>query len=117
MAATRWQDIYLSLKNNGINTYSPGQKSGECTENYTVVKETGASQVAGISQQQVLYDIMCYVPNNKYSTLGAYTEQIKEAMKSLKPMILPTHTETAAFYDDTVKAWMVSIQYRNMKKI
>lgn len=117
MAATRWQDIYLCLKNNSINVYSPGQKSGECTENYTVVKETGASQVAGILQQQVLYDIMCYVPSNKYSTLGNYVEQIKEIMKNLKPMIMPTYVETAAFYDDAVKAWMISIQYRNMKKI
>lgn len=117
MAETRWQDIYLRLKENSIDVYSPGQHAGKCEAKYAVVKEAGASQVAGISQQQALYDIMCYVPKNQYSTLGVYVEQIKTVMKSLKPMIMPMYMETTPFYDDSVEAWMVSIQYRNMKKI
>lgn len=117
MAETRWQDIYLKLKECLIDVYSPGQHEGICTENYTVVKEAGASQVAGISQQQVLYDIMCYVPKNKYSTLGTYVEQIKTVMKDMKPMIMPTYVETTPIFDDAVEGYMVSIQYRNMKKI
>lgn len=35
-------------------------------------------------------------------------------MRSLYPLFVLTGFETAAYYDDTVKAHMVSIEYRNM---
>lgn len=114
---TRYMDIYKHLSTNGVDVYTPGQKTGECTSPYTVVKDEGTTQVNSFSSTQTLYDIMCYVPKNKFTYLGQYVEQVKEIMKGLQPMIMPMYFETAPYYDDTVKGHMISVQYRNFRKI
>lgn len=114
---TRFMDIYKHLSENGIEVYSPTQKEGECVAPYVVVKDAGTTQFNSFSSTQTLYDIMCYVPKDRFTLLEEYVGQVKELMKQLKPMIMPTYFETASFYDDTVKAHMISVQYRNMKKV
>lgn len=110
-------DIYKHLEVNGLKVYSPGQKTGECTEPYAVIKDAGTTRYGTFSSTQTLYDIMCYVPKNRFTHMEKYTRKVKKLMESLKPMIMPTYTETPSFYDENVKAYMVSIQYRNMKQI
>ena len=46
MAESRWQDIFLHLKNEGFEIYSPGIKTGECKSEYIVVKNNGSSKLA-----------------------------------------------------------------------
>jgi len=116
-AESRWQDIYLHLKKAGFNVYSPGIKTGECTKEYLVVKNDGSSKHASFSTDNDFYAVMCYVPRNKYSTLEPLVQRVKEAMKDLEPMILPYGTQTSSYYDDSFKAHMVSIEYKNYKKI
>jgi hypothetical protein len=117
MSTTRWQDIYSHLEDNNIEVYEPNQHDGDCETPYVVVKGAGASPVAGVSTQNVLYDLMCYVPSTYYSQLDTYVDSIKSLMKKLEPMVRATAIETTPFYDDTVKAWMVSVQYQNYKKL
>lgn len=117
MSESRWQDIFLHLKNKKFDVYSPGIKTGECTSKYIVVKNDGASKVAGISSSEDKYAIMCYVPKDSYSELEPFIQKVKEAMNMLKPMILPTGSQTPSFYDDSVKGHMVSIEYKNYKKL
>lgn len=114
---TRFMDIYKHLSDNGVETYSPGQKKGECTAPYVVVKDAGTTQINGYSSTQTLYDVMCYVPKDRFTLLEQYVEQVEALMKQLKPMLMPTYFKTASFFDDTVQAHMISIQYRNSKKI
>lgn len=114
---TRFMDIYKHLSNNGVEVYSPAQKKGECEAPYTVVKDAGTTQYNSFSSTQTLYDIMCYVPRDRFSLLEQYVSEVKAIMTKLKPMIMPTYFETPSFYDDTVKAHMISIQYRNNRKI
>ena len=114
---SRWQDIYKHLKNNGIDVYSPGVKIGECTKEYVVVKNDGSAKVSGISTDEDYYSIMCYVPKQKYSRLEPLVQKVKEIMKELKPMIQPAGSQTPSYYDDSVKAHMASIEYKNYKKI
>lgn len=114
---TRFMDIYKHLSTSGVETYSPGQKKGECAEPYVVVKDAGTTQIPGFSSTQTLYDIMCYVPKDRFTLLEQYVEQVEAVMKQLKPMIMPTYFKTPSFFDDTVQAYMISIQYRNPKKI
>lgn len=114
---TRFMDIYKHLLNNGVEVYSPSQKTGECTAPYTVIKDAGTTQYNGFSSTQTLYDVMCYVPKDRFTELEKYVAQVKKLMQQLKPMIMPTYFETASFYDDSVKAHMISIQYRNMRKV
>lgn len=114
---TRYMDIYAHLSKAGFEVYSPGQKTGECKEPYIVVKDAGTLRYGEFSSTQTLYDIMCYVPKVRFTFLEQYVLQMKQAMKGLAPMIMPTYTETASFYDDSVKGHMISVQYRNMKQI
>lgn len=114
---SRWQDIFLHLKNQGFDVYSPGTKTGECTSEYLVVKNDGSSKHVSFSTDVDLYAIMCYVPKEKYSALEPLVQMVKKSMKELEPMIKPYGSQTPSYYDDSVKAHMVSIEYKNYKKL
>lgn len=116
-AESRWQDIFLHLKKEGFDVYSPGTKVGECTEEYIVVKNDGSSKHPTVSSDNDLYAVMCYVPKESYSRLEPMVQEVKSAMKGLEPMILPHGSQTPSYYDDSYKAHMISIEYKNYKKI
>ena len=114
---SQWQTIYRHLKSNGVNVYSPGQHKGNCTSAYVVVKDAGTTPYDSFSSTKTLYDLMCYVPAKEFSTLEPYKESIKDLMKKLYPMIKPVNFETASYLDDSVNAYMISIQYQNNRKL
>ena len=114
---SRWQDIYLHLKRAGFDVYSPGTKIGECTSEYLVIKNDGSSKHISFSTDVDLYAIMCYVPKDKYSTLELLVQKVKKSMKELEPMIKPYGSQTPSYYDDSIKAHMISIEYKNYKKL
>lgn len=113
---SRWEDIFDQLKKDGIDVYSPGIKVGDCTAPYVVVAIGSSVRHTSFSTDIDLYQIMCYVPKQSYSKLEPLVHGVEEAMKSLEPMILPYGQKTPSYYDDTVKAHMVSITYKNYKK-
>lgn len=117
MSDSRWKDIYNLLKSHGFNVYAPAQHEGECIEKYIVVKLGTLQRANDFSSVQYQYDLMLYVPQNEYSTLELFVEQVKAAMKELEPMIKPLNSQTGSFYDDSVKGHMVSIQYYNYRKL
>ncbi len=117
MTKSRWQDIFLHLKYEGFDVYSPGTKVGDCLSKYIVVKNDGSFQHISFSTDVDIYAIMCYVPRDNYSELEALVQDVKASMKKLKPMILPNGSQTPSYYDDSFKAHMVSIQYKNYKKL
>ena len=116
-ADSRWQDIYLHLQKEGFDVYSPGTKTGQCLNEYIVIKNNGSSKLASFSTDSDLYTIMCYVPKDKYSSLEPFIQKVKKSMKGLEPMILPQGNQTPSYYDDGFKAHMISIGYKNYKKI
>lgn len=113
---TRWQDIYNNLKQSGFKVYSPGQHKGECTENYIVVKQDGEISTLNFSSSVVHYKLLCYFPQNSYSSSEIFIRSVKETMKSLYPMITYTNQQDPPFYDDAVKGWMISLRYQNHVK-
>ena len=117
MADSRAQDIFQYLKARDIEVYFPAQHKGECLSNYVVVRTSTSTQFADYSSTITYYDLMCYVPKARYGDLDTFTEAVKDAMKGLVPMIKPTYTETPGFYDESVKGYMRSIQYRNYRQI
>lgn len=116
-AESRWQDIFKHLKESGFDVYSPGMKVGECTKECIVVKNDGSSKLASFSTDDDLYAVMCYVPKQAYSKLEPMVQKVKKAMKELEPMIKPYGSQTPSYYDDSYKAHMISIEYKNHKKI
>lgn len=117
MAESRWEDIYQHLENSGFDVYPPGRKDGECKKPYVVVKRADGAKDISVSSKHVYYDILCYVPLNKYSSLEPFFEKVLEAMKELHPMIRPADTESAPYQDNQVKAHMMSALYENIRKI
>ena len=114
--SSRWQDIYRHLSKGGIRVYSPGQHQGECLNPYVVVKDAGSLQFNEFSSTQNLYDLMCYVPKDRFSELEPFVDHVESLMEGLYPMLRPTHDRTPSFYDDSFKAHMISIQYINYRK-
>lgn len=114
---SRWQDIFMHLAKEGFEVYSPGTKVGECTSPYLVVKNDGSSKHPTISSDVDLYAVLCYVPKNGYSTLEPLVQMVKKSMKGLEPMIKPYGSQTPSYYDDSLKAHMISIEYKNYKKL
>jgi hypothetical protein len=113
---SRWQEIYKKLKDGGIDVYAPSQKTGECLKPYVVVKDGGLTDIAGISSSQHVYDILCYVPKANYSTLEPYVERVEDILLGLYPTLRPLNSKTPSYYDDTVKAHMISVSYTNYRK-
>lgn len=116
-AESRWQDIYKHLTAAGFEVYPPATKVGECTSRYIVVTNNGSTRHAAFSTDIDLYSVMVYVPRTAYSQLEVTVQEVKRAMKGLAPMITPYGYQSPSFYDESVKAHMVSIDYKNYKKM
>ena len=114
---SRLQDIYMHLKQNGFDVYMPETKVGECNAPYVVVKNDGSTKHASFSTNVDLYAVMVYVPKQSYSKLEPLIQRVKRTMKELEPMIKSYGNQTPSYYDDSIKAHMVSIEYQNYKKI
>lgn len=115
----RWQDIFNHLKIKGWDIYPPGIHTGQCINRYVVVANYGTNKFGGFSTTRTEYDLMLYVPQNEYSKLENYFDDLKNDMKDLESIIMirPTYTETPPFFDDNVKGYMVSVSYYQYKQI
>lgn len=114
---SRMDDIYLHLKEDGFDVYFPAQKVGECLSPYVVIRDATTSKFLDYSSTITYYDLLCYIPKDQFSQLEPFVETVKDSMKGMYPMILPTHTQSQSYYDDSVKAHMIGILYKNYRKI
>ena len=114
---SRWEDIFNQLRNDGFDVYSPGIKTGDCISPYVVVAISSSMEHTSFSSNVDLYSVMCYVPKQAYSRLEPLVRSVEDSMSKLAPMILPYGQKQPSFYDDTIKAHMISIMYKNYKKI
>lgn len=110
------KQIYDCLKKDGFDVYFPSQHKGECNSPYIVIRMAGVYNPLTVSSERPLYDILIYVPENRYSILETIIYDTKQSLKKLYPMIEYNGTETATYYDESVKANMVSFQYQGIRK-
>lgn len=114
---SRWGDIFKQLERSGFNVYSPGVKVGECVDPYVVVALGSSSVHPSFSTDVDLYYVMCYVPKQEYSKLEPFVSSVMCALSELKPMLMVYGQRQPSFYDDSIKAHMVSVTYKVYKKI
>ena len=107
-----YEKVFDKLKEENFEVYPPNTHEGDCKSNYVVLLNGSKVQASGFSSQTVLIDVLCYVPGKRYTDMEPFQSNVKSTLESLFPLIIPTGTETQPFYDDTVKGWMVSIEYR-----
>lgn len=111
---TIWERIADVLLEHKYNVYPPAIKKGECTEEYIVIKQDGSSRSLAFSSETDYYTLLLYVPREQYTRLEKFKQEVKGVMATdLYPLLMPTGLTTPDFYDDTYKAHMTSIQYRN----
>lgn len=111
------RDIYLHLKEKGLNPYPPGQHKGECEEPFVIVME--GTQMASIQSNRVgqrVMDFIIFVPINSYIAIDPYVKDIRQALKELS-YLRKTGLETPIITDDEKKAYTTSIQYTILKKL
>lgn len=111
------KQIFDVLKEDGTDVYFPMQKQDECKNKYIVVKMDGVNPTMNVSSERPIYTIMCYVPKNNYTMLEGFIKETKDKLKKLYPLIEYAGNETPSFYDDDVKAHMISFQYQGIRKI
>uniref|UniRef100_A0AAU8AYR1 Tail completion protein n=1 Tax=Dulem virus 36 TaxID=3145754 RepID=A0AAU8AYR1_9CAUD len=111
------KQIYDVLKQNGFDVYFPSQHKGECLSEYVVIKYAGTVNELNVSSERPIYDFLCYVPLDRYSILEQYIYDIKEVLKQLYPLIGYLGNEITSYYDEDVRAHMVSFQYQGIRKI
>lgn len=111
---TVWEKIVDAISNHNIEVYPPATKKGECKKEYVVVKQDGSSQYQDFSSEAHYYTLLLYVPQFEYASLEKFKEEVKAIVATdLYPVLMPTGNETPDYYDETFKAHMVSIMYRN----
>lgn len=59
------------------------------------------------------WEVMCYVPSTSMLALDDLVNQVDTKLKSLDVEL--TFTRTPEFYDDVLKAYMISIEFRTIK--
>lgn len=118
-AESRLEDIFLFLKEEGVNVYLPAHHTGECLERYVVLRPSLGAKLEGFSTFYQSYQLLMYIPRDEVSQIEVYVEQIREIMKPLKQrlMIRETYFRASPYYEDSVKAYMVDLEYRLYRKI
>lgn len=104
-----WQEIYKHLKSKGFDVYSLGQHKGLCTSPYIVLRNNGSITQYGVADRR--YEILMYVPFDKYSQMEEFTESVKDAMSELFPHVKLADDEQPHYPDDDVNGYMTSIIY------
>ncbi len=115
---TVWERVYLHLKSNSIDVYSPSQHAGKCVSPYVVLKNTGIIGDSGSNQigSQTI-DILLYSPATNYEDLEPYTTQVQGLLSKLKEYIRPTGNVTSITTDDIVKAYTQTMEYKTFQKL
>lgn len=107
-----YEKVFDKIKESNIDVYPPNIHKGEVKDNYVVLLDGGRTQAQTYTSQTVLLDVLCYVPGNRFTDLDVFADSVKKSVNDLFPLVIPTGNETAAFYDDTIRGWMKSIEYR-----
>lgn len=105
-----WDKTFKYLKSKGFDVYPPSTKIGECKNDYIVLKGDVTAPALNFSSEYHYYLIICY--SKTYSDVLRLVDNIKHAMNEYSPNMMPTGIENPPYWDDEVKAHMVSIQYR-----
>ena len=111
------ESMYDVFVEKGMEVYYPTQKIGECESEYVVVKKDGGTAHSFASSNIDHYSVLCYVPQARYGDIEKLVMKAKVVMNNLFPLLTQLGSETPSFYDETIKAHMVTIFYKNYKFI
>lgn len=111
----RFEDIMDFLLSENYSVFAAGAHKGQVTSPYIVVKPTRANRYMQYSSIIQYYDLL-YYGRTLTETIKLQIE-VDEKMKEMRPMIVCTYNSVEPFFDDIIKGYMTSTEYRNMKQI
>lgn len=111
----RYEDIMDFLISEKYDVFAAGVHKGQVTSPYVVVKPTRGIKLFNYSSVIQYYDILIY--GRTLTETVRLADEINKKMEQLRPMIICTYNQTEPFYDDDVKGFMISTEYRNVKKL
>ena len=106
-------ELFDFLIENEYDVYFVGQKKGNCTKKYIVIRDAGTIPVSSNKAGIQIIDIIGYVPESKYTEIEEFKTNIKETMKEFATR--PTGEESPIIPEDSVKAYSFSMTYQIQK--
>lgn len=97
------------------STYAIGQHQGQCTNPYLVLKFS--EQLTSVNNNSCgwqSFKVLCYCPKNSIAPLDTMINKVKEALEIDFEF---TGNITPDFLDDTVQAYIRSIEFRIPKEV
>ena len=111
----RMIELFDFLTENDFDVYFIGQKKGNCTKKFIVIRDSGIIPITSNKTATQIIDIIGYVPESKYIEIEEFKENIKETMKEYAARI--TGEESPIIPEDSFKAYSFSITYQIQKLI
>ena len=108
-------ELFDFLTENDFDVYFIGQKKGNCTKKFIVIRDSGIIPITSNKTATQIIDIIGYVPNSKYTEIEPFKENIKEVMKEYPARI--TGEESPVVPDNEVKGYTFVITYQIQKLI
>lgn len=107
--------ILQTLKDANIApTYALGAHLGSVDGRVIVVKPESASQYMNYSTTIQYYNILCF--GRTASEAIKLCDDVQEAMKTIRPTVMPTYTSRNPYWNNTSHGWQMSCVYRNYIK-
>ena len=106
-------ELFDFFTENGFDVYFIGQKKGNCTKKYIVIKDDGVMPILSNKTGVQIIDIIGYVPETRYTEIEEFKRNIKELMKGFNAR--PTGKETPILLEDRIKAYSFIITYEIQK--
>ena len=111
----RMIELFDFLTENDFDVYFIGQKKGNCTKKFIVIRDSGIIPIASNKTAAQIIDIIGYVPENRYTEIEEYKKDIKEIMKEFNARF--TGEETPVLIEDRIKAYSFVLTYQIQKLI
>lgn len=109
-----WKKIFDCLRAAGFDVCAPGKKEAPVAEAYVCVVCGGAQEGHGICAEQAYYDLICCVPDGRYSELEGFIRSVRTAVKPVLS-VMPGIPEIR--YDKQMRVWCAPVRCRAVRKI
>ena len=106
-------ELFDFFTENEFDVYFIGQKKGNCTKKYIVIKDDGVMPILGNKTGVQVIDIIGYVPETRYTEIEEFKNNIKELMKGFNAR--PTGQESPILLEDRIKAYSFVLTYEIQK--
>lgn len=105
-----FKELYLFLKENGVEVYSIGQHNGICDGYYVVIKENGTTgSVLNYKIDEI--ELILYGKFEAYTVFLDYIDKITNLTKKIKK-IKRIYEAQPIVYDDEKKAYTTSLFFK-----